>query len=330
MFVIITPFLETTPFRQEENYCANYEPYFIPKDMTLGDDGFGADLPLHLETWYYEAIFSNNWSAVLIITVLAGGMCQQGLALVGLYCYNQGLLITAERTVTREFTVSVAGPECTINNHQIITANTMANGLIRYQIAAQMNKCQLNIIMINQTRGWQGDMGKGWWLAVPRLAVEGILVVGEQEMAVTGTGYHDHNRFALVTPIMEYGYMDGKMSGHDFSLVWGYIMHSSCTASSFMIYSEDGAYRALYPPLLNIELDDYVYDHGQNIPTICRLQFSDNELTISMTMRGVTFHHIRLPGLRYWRYHVDVKGYLDTPLHKITINEQGMMERMQY
>jgi hypothetical protein len=47
-------------------------------------------------------------------------------------------------------------------------------------------------------------------------------------------------------------------------------------------------------------------------------------------MTGTHFHHIRLPGLRYWRYHVKVEGQLIQPSGLLVIDEQGMMERMQY
>jgi hypothetical protein len=326
----LAPHPELALSDQKNKAWSSDSPYFVPYDITLNDDGFNATLPLHLETWYYEAMSYNNWSVVFIITVLADGRNQGGLALCGLYFYNQGILVAAERIVTREFQVSVNGPECTLNNQHMVTADINSDGKLQYQITAQVNKCQLDITMINQTKGWQGNMGKGWWLAVPHLTVKGTLLFDGEEIIIAGTGYHDHNRFALITPFLESGYMDGKMIGDNFSLVWGHIMHTPRTASSFAIYSEGGTYRALYPPELKMEFDDYVYDHGYQIPKTCQFHFSDDLLTISMTMVGTTYHHIRLPGLRYWRFHVGSKGHLASPIHNLAFDEQGMMERMVY
>jgi len=306
------------------------DPYFIPKDMALDDDGFGAGLPLHVETWYYEALFSNNWSTVFIVTVLAGGSGYRGLALMGLYFYNNGLLIAAERIATRSIMLSALGPDCLINDQQVVTADTTSEGKLRYEIAVQIKDYRLELIMINQTKGWQGNMGLGWWLAVPQLAVWGNLTVDGEEIRVTGTGYHDHNRFAIATPLIEYGYMDGKMAGDGFSLVWGNIMQTPSSANPFAIYSEGGNYHALYPPVLNLTFDGYVYDHGKYIPTICRLQTSDDVLAMSVNMTASAHHHIRLPGMRYWRYHVNVEGHIYSPLQKLIVDERGMMERMQY
>jgi len=306
------------------------DPYFVPKDMALCDDGFGDGLFLHVETWYYEALFSNNWSAVFIVTVLAGGSGDRGLALVGLYFYEHGILIATERFATRSFMLSSLGPDCTINNQQVVTADTTSEGKLQYKIAIQVNDYRLELIMINQTKGWQGDMGLGWWLAVPRLAVQGNLTVDGEDIKVTGTGYHDHNRFAIATPLIEYGYMDGKMAGNGFSLVWGDIMQTPSRTNSFAIYSEGGNYRAVYPPALNLTFDGYIYDKGQYIPTICRLQFSDDLLAMSVNMTAIAQHNIRLPGMSYWRYHVNVEGHIYSSLQELIVTERGMMERMQY
>ena len=37
-------------------------------DIVLGDDAFDSELPFHIETWYFEAIFDSNESTVFMLT----------------------------------------------------------------------------------------------------------------------------------------------------------------------------------------------------------------------------------------------------------------------
>lgn len=306
------------------------DPYFVPRDMTLEDDGFGAGLPVHLETWYFEALLDHHQSVVFIVTVVAGGAGERGLCLTGLYVYEEGEILAAERVATTSFQVSARWPRLIVENRRVCDAYVTPQGDMAYRISFSLPDWGLSLTMVNQSRGWQGEMGRGWWLAVPVLAVNGTLTVAGKEVEVRGTGYHDHNRFSLLTPLVEYGYMDGKVVSNGVSLVWGYIMHTPWKASAFAIISQRGDYRPLYPPRLQMEFDRYVVDHGWRIPTACRLQYADEEVRMAVNMTATQFHHIRLPGLRYWRYHVETEGYLACSSGRLVIEERGMMERMQY
>ncbi|HDS59981.1 MAG TPA: hypothetical protein ENN54_06820 [Thermoplasmatales archaeon] len=306
------------------------QPYFVPRDMSLEDDGFGAGLPLHLETWYFEALLNQSRSVVFIVTVLAGGEGERGLCLTGLYMYEEGDLRAGERVATSSFRVSAAWPHLEVDGEEVCTARVTPQGDMAYRISFSLRGWGLSLTMVNRSRGWQGEMGRGWWLAVPVLAVNGTLTVDGEQVEVRGTGYHDHNRFSLFTPLLEYGYMDGKVATGEVSLVWGYIMHSRWRASAFAIISHRGDYHPLYPPHLQMEFDRYVYDHGWRIPTSCQLRFENETLALAVNMTATRFHPIRLPGLRYWRYHVETEGHLTGQSGSLAIHGRGMMERMQY
>ena len=160
----------------------------------------------------------------------------------------------------------------------------------------------------------------------------GTMTIDGQSHAVTGTGYHDHNIFSLLNPLLEHGYLDGKMTSKQFSLVWGYILESRLKTHSFAIVSEDGGYLGLGPDAVDISFSSYTLDNRTCIPTKCTIHIDDPAHDISATiwMNATAMHHIQLPLLNYWRYHVEVTGWLRSPSHHEVLDGQGMMEYMLY
>ncbi|MFO8133805.1 MAG: hypothetical protein R6U10_07760 [Thermoplasmatota archaeon] len=308
------------------------DPYFVPRDMTLADDGFHRERPLHAETWYYEALLDGNRSMVFIVTVLSRPDGHTGLAMAGLYHYRQGQLVATERHATARFKAAFDRPHITLDDVPVVDGRLDAHGRLVYTVAFEHNGTGIALRFVNQTRGWMGDMGRGWWLAVPELQVTGAVTLDGRSHRVTGTGYHDHNVFSLLNPLLEHGYLDGKMISEHFSLVWGYIMERRTLAHSLAVASEHGDYHPIDSDALGLTFSAHIWDNGSRIPTICTISIHDREHGIrgKIWMNATAVHHIRLPLLRYWRYHVRVTGWLSSPTHHEAIDTRGMMEYMRY
>ncbi|MBS3772961.1 MAG: hypothetical protein KGY55_02030 [Candidatus Thermoplasmatota archaeon] len=308
------------------------DPYFVPGDMTLADDGFHEERMLHVETWYYEALFDGSQSMVFIVTVLSRSDGHTGMAMAGLYLYRHGRLVAAERLITASFTASFDRPSVMLRDQHMVDGYLGREGHLVYDLLFEHNGTGIALHCVNQTRGWMGDMGRGWWLAVPELQITGIVTMDGQSHTVTGTGYHDHNVFSLLNPLLEHGYLDGKMTSEHFSLVWGHILERRTRAHSFAVVSENGDYHPLGPDDVDLTFSSYVWDNGSRIPTVCTLIIHDveHDITGTIWMNATTMHHIRLPLLRYWRYHVRVTGWLSSPTHHEAIDARGMMEYMRY
>ncbi|MGC9307606.1 MAG: hypothetical protein ACP5FL_02380 [Thermoplasmatota archaeon] len=307
------------------------DPYFMPGDMSLEDDGFHEERGLHAETWYYEALFDGR-SMVFIVSVLSLPDGRTGMAMAGLYLYRQGQLIATERHTTASFTAALNRPYITLDDTPVIEGDLDQEGDLVYDVSFTRNGIGVELRFVNQSKGWMGDMGRGWWLAVPELQVTGTMTLDGRSHAVTGTGYHDHNVFSLLNPLLERGYLDGKMTAVQFSLVWGHILESRLKTHSFAIVSEDGGYLGLGPDAVDISFASYTWDNGTRIPTTCTITIDDptHGITGTIWMNATAMHHIRLPLLRYWRYHVEVTGWLQSPSHHEVLDERGMMEYMLY
>lgn len=304
---------------------------FTPENMSIGDDSFHSNLPLHAETWYFEGIFSNGYSMVFIITLLSSDG-NAGIALEGLYIYSSGHLKIMERKLSFSFNASDEKPLIKISGSTVMEGFIDRSGNLFYNISFESGENGIELHFINQTEGWQGEMGAGWWLAVPGLHVTGKMKLNGDEISVEGKGYHDHNIFSLLTPLTERGYADGKIMHGTTSIVWGYIMHGMRNADVFAILSENGSYIAISPGSMEIKFSSYIYDHGRKIPTEVFISINDtkNAIFAELHVTSIGFHHIRLPFLRYWRYHVRTEGKIRIGECDEDIDEIDIMERMLY
>jgi len=312
-----------------DGYCG-FPDFFIPEDITLGDDAFHGT-PFHPETWYAEAFFNNSYSMVFIVTIFP--TYKGGIAITGLYLYRNGILEYEERTWTLSpnYEYSRDTPLVNIRGETLLEGWLDEHGQITYRLRFEKNKYGMHLILKNETRGWQGKMGRGWWLAIPELKVEGILILGDEHLSVTGEGYHDHNIFDLRSPLMEQGYSDGKFQCQNLSLVWGKILHKPWDTDAFAIVSNNGSFIPVPQERLTIRETTQIFDHGYRIPTeisiIIRL---GEKINVSLIMAADNFHSIRLPFLHYWRYHVHVSGRMILEGKEHIINTWGIMEFMRY
>lgn len=310
-------------------YCGSSD-FFIPGNITLGDDAFHGEA-FHPETWYAEAFFNNSYSMVFIVTIFP--TYRGGMALTGFYLYRNGILEYEERTWTLSpnYESSQDTPLVSIKGEMLLEGWLGENGQITYRLRFEKNKHGIHLIMRNETRGWQGKMGKGWWLAIPELKVEGVLILGDEHLPVEGKGYHDHNIFDLRSPLMEQGYSDGKFQCQNLSLVWGKILHKPGDTDVLAIVSNNGSFMPVPQETLTIHETAKIFDHGYHIPTKVSIIISLGEkINVSLIMAADNFHHIRLPFLHYWRYHVHVSGKVILEGNEHTIETVGIMEFMRY
>ncbi len=333
LFILLSPTLSAekivVPMKEKKD-TISIEEFFTPEDITLADDAFHV-FPLHVEDWYYEAFFNNNYSIVLIVTILSNGA--MGIALTGFYIYNNGHLEYTDRIVTLSpfFSVSEKKPLIKIFGEEIINGDSDEMENLCYAISFEKDGYGLSLTFINETKGWKGKMGRGWWLAVPRCKVEGNLILGGEVVDVTGKGYHDHNIFLLSTPLLERGYIDGKLLDDSFSIVWGNIFHTRWHNDTFAIMSKDGRYFSIPQEKIVLREDSYICDHGRFIPTEVYFSFNiTNEIRGFLYMKAEDFHHIRLPFLWYWRYHVIVEGKVKIGKDEKEIKNRDMVELMIY
>ncbi len=289
-------------------------------EMSLEDDAFHSELPLHIETWYFEALFENNESMVFMITVMKE---RWGILMTGIHLYRNGEIIHEERHVFSTFSISNKTPLIEIGNETIMKGY-LRNGKLCYNISFH-SAFSFNLVFRNTTMGWKSKDGK--WLAIPNLVVDGKISFNGNESMVHGKGYHDHNIFFLSNPFLRRGYMDGRVMTDNISIVWAKLLNNIIMQQNFVIVSTS-SFKLIEN--VSIKCMDYEINHGRFIPTSFLILVSGENIYINISLHAVSIHFIRLPLLHYWRYHVHATGKIRNGGEERKIDTYDMMEYMLF
>lgn len=291
-------------------------------DISLEDDSFHSELPLHIETWYFEAIFESNESIVFMITFLSNG--NDGIFMTGVHFYENGEIVYEKRKIHNSFFVSDEIPYIVAEGEEIVSG-FLEKGKICYNISFSTDLFSFSLFYENTTKGWKTSNNE--WLAIPNMKVKGKFKFKNEEKNVTGKGYHDHNIFFLSNPFTRRGYMDGKIMAENLSIVWAKLMKNFFTQENFLIFSEK-KYNLIENA--NIKCFDYEMRNGRFIPTSFIISASYENLSINLTLHTISTHFIRLPLIHYWRYHIHAIGEIKKKGNKVRIDTFDIMEYMLF
>ncbi|HEC75846.1 MAG TPA: hypothetical protein ENI33_01125 [Thermoplasmatales archaeon] len=207
-------------------------------DISLEDDAFHSELPFHIETWYFEAIFESNESIVFMITFM--GDKGAGIFMTGIHFYKNGKIVYEKRKIHNSFFVSDKTPYIVADGKEIIYG-FLREGKICYKVSFSTDSFSFSLFYENTTKGW-----KTWnneWLAIPNMNVKGNFKFKNEEKNVEGKGYHDHNIFFPSNPFTRRGYIDGKIMMNDISIVWAKLM------KNFFLHEIFLTFRDIFKPL---------------------------------------------------------------------------------
>lgn len=308
-------------------------PGFTPENITLQDDAFHTSSRFfHLETWYFDAKFTNNQSVVIVICLLQ--IHNSGIILHGFYLYNNSSIQYADRKITRfkNCDISYDHPSIIIDNLLSIEGwIDAATEQWRYSLKYSHDDLNMDLLFTKTANGWMGEHELGWWLAIPHFSVNGSIVTHDKEMQVSGRGYHDHNIYPLYVPFITNGYHFGSFGGDLLQITWARIETKQNTSELFAILSKDEInFSIIDPSAISFQIIDTMYDHGTYIPKTCRLSLDSDTVQANLTIDTITTHFIKATGLKYWRYHLHVSGFINTPSHSETIDSIEISELLRF
>ena len=64
------------------------------------------------------------------------------------------------------------------------------------------------------------------------------------------------------------------------------------------------------PENVSLIIHNYIFDHGRFIPKNYSLIIENEHLLLDVKMETLNTHFIKLPFIKYWRYHVRVTGVI--------------------
>jgi hypothetical protein len=287
----------------------NSSSVFHPKDIVFKDDarhrtGFFS----HVETWYYDAIFENGYSIVSLVNVIHIGKI--GSVLSGLFFYKDGNLLNSirERFPLRQFYGSEDTILLKLKNKEILKGIIELNGDWKYLIKRGNEKYGLNLEFVKTMKPFKGKTYLGKWLAIPGFSVSGELTINGKILQVIGNGYHDHNIYPIKAPFVTKGYFFGKIHLENANVIWAQVQKKKSDLQSLVILAKNDSYTCIDPDKILFTIKEKRRDHRKVMPHSCHLQVDDSRLKLDVKFFPNSYHYIRIPATKYWRYHMRYNG----------------------
>jgi len=307
-------------------------PFFIPEDITLGDDAFHRSKGrFHAEWWYFDAVFDNGYSINAILMVISRR--NYGIAIPILTIYKDLKLKFNRRELYcfNEFVASENIPHVKLSKKNTVTGyiDENTNNWV-YDVSMEVGGQKIDLHFTGLMKGWKGETPVSkWGVILPKATVKGSITLNGEQINVNGTGYHDHN-WELSLPIMQRGWYWGRVEGDLLNLVWSKIMLTKSKDFLLAVLNDDVSdYVNIKPEKIRL-LDTYsAYDHREEIPDgfVLQVESEDESTYVDVKMKTIeAVHHVKTPILNYWRYHVKVAGHMSYGKRSEEIDRVGIIE----
>lgn len=314
----------------------------IPREIIPEDDAFhGSIRHIAAEWWYFDAIFTNNYSIHIGLKTFTKKNYGVISPLIEIYKNGQ-LEIEAKRTYPlKKSSLSPTLPNIKLSNVPILSfdhARYLKNKDWVYNVNLDLDSCQVNLDFIGTTRGWTFDTGaESWAVALPKACVTGEISCNGETINVEGVGYHDHNWNYTILTVMNYGvgWYWGKIASKSFNVVWAKIEKSSKREEIYAVVNKDNnSFYVIDPNKITVVFDKFVRNHLRKTPTAITVQIddivNDTPITVDVSMNAFGLHYNSVIIAPYWRYHVRSEGTISIGSHKETVNRTQIMELLKF
>ena len=302
---------------------------FNLNDLTIEDDAFHKTR--NIETWYFDAVFTNNYSISIIVTVIQKS--NFGFVLTGLYLYKDTELRYNQRKLysLKQLSASEKKLDMKISDTTAIKCNIDSEGYWTYHILEDFDDVSVNLNFVNMTKGWMTNITGGWWLAFPRLNVTGRIMLEGENISVSGEGYHDHNWFYIWTPLIQKGWHFGNIVGESLCITWANIKKNCSNTESMFILNQKHSDPILIDSNdVKFTVKEYTRNHGKIIPKKFSLEIKSDRLYVNIDMYALNINYVKLPFLSYWRYHLRIVGTITLDSVTDNIDNISMSEFMKF
>lgn len=305
---------------------------FKPKDIVLQDDAlhkrknFG-----RIETFYYDVIFSNKYSIVMLVNVLHLGIFDMIFA--GLIIYRDTKIVKRIQLKPpyKYYYASEKEPLIEINDKQIIKGyiNRDTKQWI-YHISMGNENLGVDLELIKTMKAWKGCTYLGSWLVIPNFKVKGNIILDGKTIEVSGEGYHDHNIYPIYSPFINKGYHFGKISVDSVKIIWARVIKNRTDEDYIVVLNTEQDYLKIEPENIEFKIEKNTIDHGKIIPTTWHLNIENDKLHLKLKMESINYHHNNLPTINYWRHHIKNTGQIQTNSISTKIDNYNISEYMRF
>jgi hypothetical protein len=292
-------------------------------DITLRDDAFHGTTPYpSMEWWYFDGIFSNDYSIHIGFRILSFNFFQMLKPSINIY-YKYDLIVNETTLIPKyNFFVSEEKPLLQIGNNTIMyvnQSNENNENYWTYHVDYNLNDVGVELIFDGTTKGWKYEtLHEGWTVALPQSKVNGKISIGNEIIHVNGTGYHDHNwNFGIKTPARGWSWYWGKIRSENLCFSWANIKKTGILEQTFLekigvLNTINGSYNVIGVENISITPSKFIIDNYRLIPTEFHIYAEQNDILIDVNMETISIHRTdpTMLTIHYWRYFVKISGII--------------------
>lgn len=314
----------------------------VPRDISPADDAFhGSTKHIAAEWWYFDAIFTNNYS--LHIGFRTFSKKSRGMVSPFLEIYKDGKLEAkaVKRHLFHNLQASKIFPLVKLFDNKIIEFDQERfndRGEWVYNVLLDVGDHKAYLTFIGTTKGWKIETkDECWTVALPKASVTGEITVNGKRMSVNGVGYHDHNwNYTLLTAMNGRGWYWGKVMSKTFNVTWAKVMKTSAEGDLIAVVNQDNVgYFNINPKNIRFNPDKFIRTHGRKTPTSFNLQIDDFvegiPIHMDVKMEAHEIHYSKVAIIApYWRYHAKSTGLISVGTYKETVNSTQIIEFLRF
>jgi len=305
---------------------------FNPTPILLQDDAahkpriFG-----NIETWYYDAIFDNNYSMACVVNVIH--FLKTGLILSGVFIYKDTHLLkwVRIRTPMKHFHSSQERLHLGLQDKTIIDTETIRSPKEwTYHVVLGDEKNNVDLRFLKKIEGWKGNHFLGDWLVAPLLEVTGDLTVDATKISVSGSGYHDHNNYPLFAPFFGKGANFGKIIAGPIIVVWAQVIRRNKHVDNILVINTDDTVLSVPSNDIQVLVKDSMKDHGTVVPTKYRLRVQKQDIDIDVDIQSLDHHYLTIPTVKYWRHHAKNTGKIRVGSYAENVDSISIIDQLTF
>lgn len=285
----------------------------------------------NVETWYYDAIFDNNYSMVCIVNIVQ--FLKIGAILTGLFIYKDTELIKSirNRTSTNHFYGSQERPHIRLEGKNIIDGEiTQDSKKWTYHISMGDEKNNIDLRFVKKMEGWKGNHFLGDWLVVPVSDVKGTIKIDGTEISVTGHGYHDHNNYPLSAPFFNKGANFGKIAAGPINVVWAQVIRNNNKIENILVINTDDKFQSIQSNDIQLIVKDSIKEHRRLVPTKYVLLVEEQDIFIDVEIQSMNYHYLTIPTVKYWRHHARNSGEIRVGSLSEKVNDISIIDQLTF
>ncbi|MFO8078537.1 MAG: lipocalin-like domain-containing protein [Thermoplasmatota archaeon] len=283
------------------------------------DDAFHGSKRVAAEWWYFDGVFSDNYSFHIGIRTFSRK--KQGMALIFFELYHEDTIIFEKKKRFRfnQFHTSTDFPLVKINDKQVMGFDVIKykeNQEWIYRVTVSIDDCSADLSFSAITEGFKIETKKeSWTVALPKARIQGEISYDGKTVSVDGIGYHDHNWNYRPSSVLTYGkgWYWGKIKSQSFNIVWANVLKRSGLQDLLAIVNVDGnGFYAVNPENIVFNANNFIRYKRRKIPTFFTFNFRDTvkkkQIEASLSIDVKHIHYSKVFIASYWRYHVGIKG----------------------